>query len=332
MEIREAGANVTLVLWEFLIKVNGGLYTPEGYKVVLHRFLLAADSLDIKVIIQLPFKKEFSSARESDNAIVSDAYINTLVPHFKDYPALLGWYLADEPEAVTNWKTEPYSRLQNWYRLIKIIDPKHPVFVCIANGYHLENQTVRPVGPQNEENPFEMEPFFDVLMEDHYTIWQRDSVPSPKLGEFDNWLRSLYDCFEIYHQNGLTASSTILVTQGYGGGISGHRNPDPIEIKYSVLSSLVYAQNNGYSNPESINAGGIFFWRYGAADSRCKNDINSFIQFFTRNSLDVVLYQSNINDKIINDQDYPLVETFLRYWNGSFYLFVINRSDDPPNP
>jgi hypothetical protein len=123
-----------------------------------------------------------------------------------------------------------------------------------------------------------------------------------------------------------------LVTQGYGGGISGHRNPDPIEIKYSVLSSLVYAQNNGYSNPESINAGGIFFWRYGAADSRCKNDINSFIQFFTRNSLDVVLYQSNINDKIINDQDYPLVETFLRYWNGSFYLFVINRSDDPANP
>jgi hypothetical protein len=27
-----------------------------------------------------------------------------------------------------------------------------------------------------------------------------------------------------------------------------------------------------------------------------------------------------------------LVETFLRYWNGSFYLFAINRSDDPAKP
>jgi hypothetical protein len=332
MEVREAGANVILILWDFFVRANGNVFTPDGYKESLHPFLIAADSLNIKVIIQLPYKKEFSTAKESDNAIVDDSYINTLVPDFREYPALLGWYLADEPEAVTNWKTQPYSRLQNWYRLIKIIDPNHPVFVCIANGYHLENQTVRPVGPQNEDNPFTIEPFFDVLMEDHYTIWQHDSVPSPKLEEFDIWLRSLYDCFEIYHQYGLTASSTILVTQGYGGGISGHRNPEPVEIKYSVLSSLAYAQNNGYPNPISINAGGIFFWRYGAADNRCKNDINSFIEYFTRNSLDVILYQSNINDKIINDQNYPLVETFLRYWNSSFYLFVINRSDDPANP
>ncbi|MBT8387132.1 MAG: DUF4434 domain-containing protein [Ignavibacteria bacterium] len=331
-EIREAGANVTLVLWDFLIRANNGAFTPESYKNVLHRFLLAADSLEIKVIIQLPFKKEFSSARESENAIVSDQYINTLVPHFKDYPALLGWYLADEPEAVTNWKTEPYYRLQNWYRLIKTIDPNHPVFVCIANGYELENQTVRPVGPQNEGNPFKMEPFFDILMEDHYAIFHQDSVPSSKLGVFDKRLRSLYDCFEIYNRYGLTAYSTILVTQGYGGSISGHRNPDPIEIKYSVISSLAYAQNSGYPNPESVNAGGIFFWRYGAANRHCKDDINSFINYFTRNSLDVVLSQRNINYKISNDQYYPLVETFLRYWNGSFYLFAINRSDDSAKP
>ena len=331
-EIREAGANVTLVLWDFLMRTNGRVYTPKGYKEALHPFLVAADSLSIKVIIQIPYKKEFSSARESENAIANNVFVNTLVPHFKDYPALLGWYLADEPEAVTNWKTQPYSRLQNWYNLVKTIDPNHPVFVCIANGYHLENQTVRPVGPQNEENPFAIEPFFDVLMEDHYTIWQSDSVPSPKLGEFDNWLRSLYDCFEIYHQYGLTASSTILVTQGYGGGISGHRNPEPVEIKYSVLSSLAYAQNDGYPNPISVNAGGIFFWRYGAADSSCKNDINSFIKYFTRYSLDVVLYQPNINDKIVDDKNYPLIETFLRYWSGSYYLFVINRSDDIAYP
>ena len=332
IEIRGAGCNVTLVLWEFLIRANKGAFNPEGYKEALHSFLLAADSLEIKVIIQLPFKKEFSSARELENAVVNDIFINTLVPHFKDYPALLGWYLADEPEAGTNWKTEPYSRLQNWYRLIKTIDPNHPVFVCIANGYDLENQTVRPVGPQNKDNPFEMELFFDVLMEDHYTIFQQDSVPSSKLGEFDKWLRSLYDCFENYHRYGLTASSTMLVTQGYGESSSGHRNPDPIEIKYSVLSSLAYAQNDGYSNPVSVNAGGIFFWRYGAADSICKNNINSFIRYFTGNSLDIVLRQPNINYKIINDINYPQLETFLRFWNGSFYLFVINRSDAPANP
>ena len=44
-EIHEAGANVTLVLWEFLMRANTGAFNPEGYKEALHPFLVAADSL-----------------------------------------------------------------------------------------------------------------------------------------------------------------------------------------------------------------------------------------------------------------------------------------------
>ena len=122
-----------------------------------------------------------SSARELENAIANDVFVNTLVPHFKDYPALLGWYLADEPEAVTNWKTEPYSRLQNWYRLSKTIDPNHPGFCMHSKWLSLRkpNWFVRLV-PKMTDNPFAMELFLDALRKITIPFSKQDSVPSSK--------------------------------------------------------------------------------------------------------------------------------------------------------
>lgn len=50
--------------------------------------------------------------------------IETLVPAFKDHPALIGWMLMDEPSSV-NMSVE---ELAETYRLIRSLDPVHPVY------------------------------------------------------------------------------------------------------------------------------------------------------------------------------------------------------------
>jgi hypothetical protein len=329
VEIHDAGANTVLVLWDFLVQAHRGKHTPAGYLVALQRFMQAADSLQMKVIVQIPYMKAFSKHTRA-NAITDSSYINTLVPQLKNKSALLGWYLGDEPEI--HIQTQPYARLQRWYQLIKKLDPRHPVFVCIANGYVLENKTVRPAGARDADNPFPMKPFFDVLMQDHYALFVGDEVPSKHLAEFDEWLLSLYDCFEVYGRSGLPASSTMVVVQGYGGGVERMRTPVVSEIKYQVFSSLFYAQNDGHPNPLSKNAGGVLFWRFGASDAECRRNISDFMKFFRGNNLDVVLRQPNINTLVSSSMGTPKFESFLRYYDGAYYLFAINRTASVLDP
>jgi Secretion system C-terminal sorting domain len=338
-----SGANTVLVLWDqdnFIpdnYYNNGVLDTsPTGYLNALVTFLGEANSLSMKVIIQLPYKQY---RKDSSIAITNDSYVDAIVPALKNNPALLGWYLADEPEFHS--QVEPYTRLQHWYRLIKTYDPlhpdtydpNHPVFVVCSNGYVLENNTIGLITDPN--NPWYNQPFFDVLMQDKYVIASGDNQPSPNLGVFDEWNFSLYDCFERYANSGLTASSTMPVTQGYGLDRDGHpqdglRDPDSNEVKYEVISSLTYAQNDGYPNPVSKNSGGLLFWRYEVSRPSCQYTIGSFIKYFTGNSLDAALRQPNINVHATSNNSQ--VQTFLRYYNGSYYLFAVNRSDISPNP
>ena len=327
-ELKSTGVNTVLVLWDFFVQSNGKDFSANGYRNSLKPFLSVADTLDVKVIIQIPYKKQFSSASEFESAITNDDYIDIIVSYFKDSRAVLGWYLADEPEAVSNWKTQPYARLQAWYKLIKEIDKHHPVFVCMANGNDLLSQTIdRKNASKINHNPYTENKFFDVLMEDHYVIKMENSVPSTSLHDYDEWLKTLFKAFIKFNNEDLKAYSTMLVTQGYGGGIEGYRNPAMSEIKYSVFSAIEFAQSSKYRSDFLYNLGGILFWRYGAANYDCKRDINEFINFFVKYSFDEIIRQENINDLILNQHLVPEVGVFLRFWEGSYYLFVINRSN-----
>ena len=81
------------------------------------------------------------------------------INRFKDHPALLGWYISDEP---TGHGEDPDS-LKSTYELIKSIDPYHPVSIVfmapaqarkyadamdivMADPYPVPNQPIRSVG------------------------------------------------------------------------------------------------------------------------------------------------------------------------------------------
>ncbi|MBI2418786.1 MAG: T9SS type A sorting domain-containing protein, partial [Ignavibacteriales bacterium] len=112
-------------------------------------------------------------------------------------------------------------------------------------------------------------------------------------------------------------------TQGYGSG--GLRNPDPLEIKYQVFSSMEYAINHGYWTSQSKNAGGLFFWRYGAADNTMKSRAADFISYFIGNGLDIAY--RDVVDSLLSDNKQDIY-SFGRYSGNAYYLFAINRTEE----
>ena len=264
---------------------------------------------------------QIPNRNKEDSTINVNSYIDTIVVNrFINDPALLGWYIADEPEH--NYEVNPpytyyetVETLRSRYLDIQLKDPYHKIFVCCENGYILRNW----VGTSP--------PFYDILMYYHYCLYADDPAPSSKLAEFDEYLKSLYNCFKEDGKNGSTGS-TMLVAQGYSGNGGGLRNPTPAEIKYEAFSSLFYAQDAGYTYPNSKNAGGIFFWRYGIVEDVLRIDISNFIKFFTGNSLDIALSKDRLNSLVTDNRSE--IQTFVRSYYDTLYIFAINRSNLGP--
>jgi hypothetical protein len=54
-------------------------------------------------------------------------YLTTIVSRFKSHPALLAWYISDEPDL----NNKPVEELETAYTLIRTADPIHPTFVVV---------------------------------------------------------------------------------------------------------------------------------------------------------------------------------------------------------
>jgi hypothetical protein len=321
-KVKQDNANVVLPIWTFFIRENNNKdFGAKKYLDLMKVYLDSAQSNGLKIIVELPAIWPDNSSIDKHNGHF--AYIDTLVPGIKNYPALLGWYIADEPE--WHGDLESYSSLQDWYKRIKTLDSVHPVFLCCGNGNDLAKFTEKYFAPPVKN----LYRFYDVLMEDRYVI---DSSHHSNFSEFDSLLQTLYHGYNYFKDNGLN-STTMLVAQGYGYPLtlgSGKRagNPSISEIQYEAVSSFEYAQRVVSDNSVSKNAGGILFWRYNAANDICKNNMREFMQYFTSNKLDLVIRSANVNNLVTIPSSPTSFNTFVRKINNTYYLFAINRSDN----
>ncbi len=87
-----------------------------------------------------------------------------------DHPAILGWYMADEPEA----RAESPQWYRDAYRLIRELDPYHP---CIMLNY----------GRRGMETYYES---CDILMPDCYPVFRTDGPPRKPLRAITEWMRT----------------------------------------------------------------------------------------------------------------------------------------------
>jgi hypothetical protein len=124
------------------------------------------------------------------------------VEAFRDHPALLAWYLADEPDSGV-----PYAWLEKARRFVRELDPYHPVTLVLMGA----DRVVDYGGGA------------DVLMGDPYPI------PHGTVDEAGRWFRRARE---------LTGGLTPLwaVPQAFGGGEGTPREPTAGEIR--VLTYL----------------------------------------------------------------------------------------------
>jgi len=142
--------------------------------------------------------------KDSDENI--EELLRKEVNEFKDHPALLSWYISDEPE-LNNVSPE---LLKNTYDLIKEIDQYHPVTIVFMNS----------------SKAWDYREAMDIVMADPYPI------PMGKVTKVESVTRSLTERFKY-------EKSIWIVPQAFGGNEWWKREPTSAELKVMTYLSFI---------------------------------------------------------------------------------------------
>ena len=173
-------------------------------------------------------KIEGLSDTEKKERLISEIKI------FRDHPALLGWYISDEPNGT---KIAP-DKLEEIYRTIKEYDPWHPVSIVFMAPF---------ITAKNYSGAL------DIVMADPYPIPDR-SVSIP--GEVADQLRTEFRGKKPFW----------IVPQAFGGGELWSREPTSQEIRSMTWQSII----NGATGIQYFVRQGLnYFPKSAATWSEC---------------------------------------------------------------
>ena len=197
---------------------NGAAWFYGGQNYVITNYLNAAQALGMKVIIPV------------NGLALTDAQLTGLVNLVKDHPALVGYYIADEPESFSDVAT-----IQRIYDLVKAADPNHPSMITFSGS------------PKSAYSGV-----VDMVGTDYYPAGVND-------GSFGGQIPGSYDAWKGLQQYAVTynksTNTTIAVVQGTD--LRGYRDMSDAEYRYHVFTAVVQGVKN------------ILFWYDGGdwADS-----------------------------------------------------------------
>lgn len=149
---------------------------------------------------------------------------------FRDHPALLCWYIADEPEGN---RVSPEQMLAA-YKLVKQLDPYHPAVICIAALSRMGNYVQS----------------MDILMTDNY--------PVPHLP-----LTHVAAAMDRAHTGVNNSKPVWFIPQVFGGGEFWYREPTAKEVRVMTYLSLIHgatAIQNFVRRPPLANPGSPVVW------------------------------------------------------------------------
>lgn len=126
---------------------------------------------------------------------------------FRDHPALLGWYIADEP----NGYKIPPAELEGIYRTVRELDPWHPVSIVFMAPFLASKKYMNA---------------FDVVMADPYPL---PDLPASMTGNVAGQLREEFS----------GKRPVWMVPQAFGGGELWSREPTMQEIRLMTWQSII---------------------------------------------------------------------------------------------
>lgn len=187
-------------------------------------YLDAAKKAGLRVIVEIP--RTLVRARDA-------AGIGAFVRRYNNHPALLAWYLADEPTSTPTLGPLPASEAGPLYGAIKGNDER-PVAIAFSAG----------------QDPAAFRDAMDVVMYDDYPV----RAEHDEFERFYAWTHRVLDRGRIASEE----DGFIPVLQAFGGPpeapVAGRRLPTEDEQRYMVYTSL------------QAGATGLLFWARYRAD------------------------------------------------------------------
>jgi hypothetical protein len=126
---------------------------------------------------------------------------------FRDHPALLCWYIADEP----NGNNIPPALMESIYKTVKETDPWHPVSMVFMAPYLSSKKYINAL---------------DIVMADPYPV---PDLPVTLVGDVTGLLKGEFG----------GKKPVWMVQQAFGGGEIWGREPTPQEIRSMTWQSVI---------------------------------------------------------------------------------------------
>jgi len=175
----------------------------------------------------------------SPNGRPSDDYIATLVQHYKDHPAVLGYNLIDEPFG------ELYPMLKETSDKIKALDPDHMIY---TNHYALNDEGTHYFSLEGTP-PMGYEAYYKDWIATNPDIISYDYYPFKKQG-FDDKVH--YQTLEFFRtQSLLNEIDFWAYIQSVAYDIFDILEPNEPQMRFQIYSTLAYG------------AKGYVYWTYG---------------------------------------------------------------------
>jgi len=173
-------------------------------------------------------KIEGLSDEEKRNRLISE------IKSFRDHPALLAWYISDEP----NGKNITPGQLEDIYRIVKENDPWHPVSIVFMAPFVTSKKYTNAL---------------DIVMADPYPI---PDYPTSMPGDVAKQLRTEFK----------GKRPVWIVPQAFGGGELWSREPTIQEIRSMTWQSII----NGATGIQYFVRQGLnYFPKSAATWSEC---------------------------------------------------------------
>lgn len=230
-----------------------------------------------------------------------------VIGRFKDHPALIGWYLLDEPEGwweggyqMEGQKIGEESDILDLYQAVKKIDPYHPAFVNHCGKWH------RGRGQYGGKDAS------DIYSADHYTIG---------IGEFTEGqasMQSVADYVADMNYDGIRDGKPVSITLEFANPLFDvapyfPRCVTPAEIKCMTYLSLIHgARQVAYYDRKPMSE---YLW--GSMTS-LNHEVKELTPILVSTDKSVLVS--------VNEQ---FVHFTVKEKNGKYYLIAVNSSETP---
>jgi Carbohydrate family 9 binding domain-like len=263
--------------------VKNRIWDVESYLALMD----ACSRNGLKVIIYL------SMAHHRKAGFKTIFTLKNLIPKMKDHPALLAWYIADEPTPKSN--KEIWQR----YNYVRKTDPYHPVMVNVTSRGLALDVTVNKAG----KHPF------DIYSLTYYPVgctMHSDTEIGLKIGDM------LFK--QMFVVSKKCKGVMIHAAQAYGYGTDyWDREPTPAEVSFLVYMPMIYG-NRG--------------WNWFGGRTKCRETWDAVIAYGheVKKLAPILADSEKVNDDSVISSSCGKAFGLLRKLGESYYFITVNKT------